>query len=492
MKIERVVSPGGIEAWLVESHANPLIAMRFAFRGGASQDDPGKEGLAYFISAMMDEGAGDLDAVAFQEREQGLAMRMDFDASRDVMLGNVQTLTANQDAVFDLVRLALTKPRFDKDAVERVRAQILAGLKFDENDPETVASLAWDRLAFPSHPYGRPVKGTTASIASISPDDLRSYSDRVFARDKLVISVVGDIDADRAWRARSTTSSALCPPKPCSRPWPTPTLRLGPSQQIIEMDVPQSVAQFGHRGIARKDDDFIPAYVLNYIIGGGGFSSRLMEEVREKRGLAYSVHSNLFPFQHGAVFVGNVATKNEAVGQSLAVIEDELRRLAEQGPTAEELESAKSYLTGAYALRFESSSSIANQLLWIQIEDLGIDYVNHRNELIEAVSLDDIKRVAKRLFEADRLITTIVGKPVATIDAGSSRASEASCRCRNPFRLPRSEHRRSWPAASLARRQSCHAGAAPCRLARGLRQIARCLCCACPNGATTSLPPARR
>jgi len=413
MKIERVISPGGIEAWLVESHANPLIAMRFALRGGASQDDPDKEGLAYFISAMMDEGAGDLDAVAFQEREQGLAMRMDFDASRDVMLGNVQTLTANQDAVFDLVRLALTKPRFDKDAVERVRAQILAGLKFDENDPETVASLAWDKLAFPSHPYGRPVKGTTASIASISPADLRSYSDRVFARDKLVISVVGDIDAAALGRALDHMFGDL-PANAVLAPVADANPPLGPSQQIIEMDVPQSVAQFGHRGIARKDDDFIPAYVLNYIIGGGGFSSRLMEEVREKRGLAYSVHSNLFPFQHGAVFVGNVATKNEAVGQSLEVIESELRRLAEEGPTAEELASAKSYLTGAYALRFESSSSIANQLLWIQIEDLGIDYVNHRNELIEAVSLEDIKRVAKRLFEADRLITTIVGKPVAT------------------------------------------------------------------------------
>jgi zinc protease len=412
MKIERVTSPGGIEAWLVESHANPLIAMRFAFRGGASQDDPGKEGLAYFISAMMDEGAGDLDAVAFQEREQGLAMRMDFDASRDVMLGNVQTLTASKDEVFDLVRLALTTPRFDKDAVERVRAQILAGLKFDENDPETVASLAWDRLAFPSHPYGRPVKGSTASIASVSPDDLRGYSDRVFARDKLVISVVGDIDPASLGRALDRMFGEL-PANAVLAPVADANPPLGPSQEIIEMDVPQSVAQFGHRGIARKDDDFIPAYVLNYIIGGGGFSSRLMEEVREKRGLAYSVHSNLFPFQHGAVFVGNVATKNEAVGQSLAVIESELRRLAEQGPTAQELKSAKSYLTGAYALRFESSSSIANQLLWIQIEDLGIDYVNRRNALIEAVSLEDIKRVAKRLFEADRLITTIVGKPVA-------------------------------------------------------------------------------
>ncbi|MFZ0397188.1 MAG: pitrilysin family protein, partial [Methyloceanibacter sp.] len=187
---------------------------------------------------------------------------------------------------------------------------------------------------------------------------------------------------------------------------------LGPAREIIEMNVPQSVAQFGHRAFSRKDDDFMAAYILNYIIGGGGFSSRLMEEVREKRGLAYSVHSNLFPYQHGAVFVGNVATQNERVGQSLEVIESELRRLAEEGPSAEELAGAKSYLTGAYALRFESSSSIANQLLWIQIEDLGIDYIDRRNDLIEQVSLDDIRRVAKRLIEADRLITTIVGKPV--------------------------------------------------------------------------------
>jgi zinc protease len=418
MKIERVTSPGGIEAWLVESHANPLIAMRFAFRGGASQDEDGKEGLAYFVSAMMDEGAGDLNSIAFQERQQELAMRMDFDTGRDVMLGNLQTLTANKDQVFDLLRLAMTKPRFDADAVERVRAQILAGLKFDENDPETVASLAWDRLAFHDHPYGRPIKGTMASIAAITPDDLRDYVKRVFARDKLVISVVGDIHAKTLGTALDhifgnlPEHSALQPVADASPP-------LGPTREVIEMDVPQSVAQFGHRGIARKDKDFIPAYMLNYIIGGGGFSSRLMEEVREKRGLAYSVYSNLYPYQHGAVFVGSVATKNEAVGQSLHVIESELKRLAEQGPTADELANAKSYLTGAYALRFESSSSIANQLLAIQIEDLGIDYVNKRNVLIEAVSLDDIKRVAKRLIEADRLITTIVGKPVAAKTVGA-------------------------------------------------------------------------
>jgi zinc protease len=411
MEIKRIKSPGGIEAWLVESHDNPLIAMRFAFRGGAAQDPVGKDGVAYFVSGMMDEGAGDLDSVHFQDRLQSFAMRMDFDASRDVMLGNIQMLTANRDESFDLLRLALTSPRFDTDAVERVRAQIIAGLKFDENDPEEVASLAWDRLAFGDHPYGRPIKGTMASIEAISADELKDYVRRVFARDKLLVTVVGDIDAEALGKKLDEVfgalplNSALAPVSEASPP-------LGPTREIILMDVPQSVAQFGHRGFSRKDDDFMAAYLLNYIIGGGGFSSRLMEEVREKRGLAYSVHSNLFPYQHGAVFVGNVATKNEAVAQSLDVIEAELRRLAAEGPSPDELANAKSYLTGAYALRFESSSGIANQLLWIRIEDLGIDYVDKRNEMIDKVSLGDIKRVAKRLIEADRLITTIVGKPV--------------------------------------------------------------------------------
>ena len=411
MAIQEVTSPGGIKAWLVESHANPLVAMRFAFRGGASQDPKDKEGVAYFVTAMMDEGAGDLDATAFQERQQELAMRLDFDAGRDVMLGNLQTLTANKDEVFDLARLAMAEPRFDDVAFERVREQILAGHKFDENDPATVAAHAWDRTAFKDHPYGRPIKGTKDSIAAISPDDLRGYVRRVFARDQLVITVVGDINAEELGKALDEVFGDL-PERSELVTVAQAEPPLGPKLEIIAMEVPQSVAQFGHRGIARQDDDFIAAYVLNYIIGGGGFSSRLMEEVREKRGLAYSVYSNLYPYRNGAVFVGNVATKNEAVAQSLTVIQDELGRLAEEGPSAEELKNAKSYLTGAYALRFESSTSIANQLLWIQIEELGHDYVDRRNALIEAVTLDDVKRVAKRLLAADQLITTIVGKPV--------------------------------------------------------------------------------
>ena len=410
MNIQEVTSPGGIKAWLVESHVNPLIAIRFAFFGGAAQDAPGKDGQAYFVTSMMDEGAGELDATAFQERAQSLAMRLDFDASRDVMLGSLQTLTENKDEVFELARLAMTEPRFDESAMARVKAQILAGLKYDENDPATVASIAWDRAAFRDHPYGRPVKGTRASIGDMTTDDLHDYVRRVFARDKLVVSAVGDITPEELGKALDTLFGGL-PEKSDLRDVAEAKPPLGPAREVIQMDVPQSVAQFGFRGIPRNDDDFIPAYILNYIIGGGGFSSRLMEEVREKRGLAYSVTSNLFPYRHGSVFVGNVATKNEAVGQSLQVIQSELEDVAENGLTEDQLDAAKSYLTGAYALRFESSTSIANQLLWIQIEDLGIDYVAKRNALIEAVTLDDIKRVAGRLLAPDQLITTIVGQP---------------------------------------------------------------------------------
>lgn len=410
MQIQRVVSPGGIEAWLVESRQVPMIAMQFAFAGGSVQDPKDKEGVAYFLSGMLDEGAGDLDSAAFQEQLEESAAKLDFDAHRDVFTGSIETLTSNADAAFNLLRLALTEPRFDSDALERVRRQILTSLRFDMNDPEKVANTEWYRLAFPNHPYGRPIKGTPGSVAAIARDDLVDFTRRVFARDTLKVAVVGDIDAARLGRLLDEVFGAL-PPTSDLIPIPEADPPLGPRRKVIDMQVPQSVAQFGHRGLKRKDPDFIASYVLNYILGGGGFASRLMEEVREKRGLAYSVYTYLYPFKHGAVYVGNVATENKSVGRSLDVIESELKRMAEQGPTAEELEGAKQYLTGSYALRFDTSNKIASQLLWTQIEELGIDYIDNRNSLIEAVTLEDVKRVAKRLLDADALIVTIVGQP---------------------------------------------------------------------------------
>lgn len=410
MNVQKVVSPGGIEAWLVESRQVPLVTMRFAFSGGAAQDPEGKEGLAHFVSGMLDEGAGDLDSTAFQELQEELAVRMEFDAGRDVFTGAFQTLTRNRDKAFELLRLALTEPRFDQDALERIKGQILTGLKFDDNDPRKVASREWFSLAFAGHPYARPTKGVASTVAGITAEDLREYVRRVFARDTLKVAVVGDIDAETLGQVLDKVFGDLGE-KSDLAPVPEVKPAKGPLRKVVEMNVPQSVVQFGHQGIKRKDEDFVASYVLNYILGGGGFNSRLMEEVREKRGLAYSVYSYLSPYRYAAVYVGSVATENKSVGRSIEVIQAELKRMAEKGPTEEELKNAKQYLTGSYALRFDTSSKIANQLLWVQIEDLGIDYTDKRNSLIEAVTLEDVRRVAQRLLQADALIVTIVGKP---------------------------------------------------------------------------------
>ncbi len=410
MQIQQVTSPGGIKAWLVESSQVPLIAMRFSFIGGAAQDPDGKEGLANFVSGMLDEGAGELNSVDFQERQEELAVRLSFETGRDMFTGSFQTLTRNSGEAAELLRLALTRPRFDADAVDRIKKQILTGLKFDENNPRSVASRAWFKLAFKDHPYARPVKGTVETVKSIGREDLREFAKNVFTRDTLKVSVVGDINAETLGPMLDKVFGNL-PAATGLKPIAEATPPAGPQRMVIEMDVPQSVAVFGHAGFKRKDDDFVTSYVLNYILGGGGFNSRLTEEVREKRGLAYSIYSYLAPFKRAAIYAGNVATENKSMARSLKVIQGELKRMADNGPTAEELKNAKQYLTGSYALRFDTSSKIASQLLWIQIEDLGLDYIDTRNGKIEAVTLKDIRRVAKRLLKSDGLIVTIVGKP---------------------------------------------------------------------------------
>jgi zinc protease len=409
MNILEVTSPGGIKAWLVEEHSVPLVAIRFAFEGGTAQDPDGKPGVANFLTAMLDEGAGDLKSEQFQERMEELAMRMSFSEGRDTFYGSFQTLSEYRDQSIELLRLAVTQPRFDEVALERIRKQLLAGLAFAAKNPNRVAGRLWAETAFPGHPYGRPSNGTPESIVAITADDLRAYTKNVFARENLHVAVVGDITAAELGKVLDRVFGDL-PQNAMLKAVPEAEMAAG-TVKLNPMPVPQSVAVFGLPGLKRDDPDFVPAYVMNHILGGGGFSSKLMEEVREKRGLAYSVYSYMQPFDRAAILAGQVATKNEALGQSLDVIREEIRQIAEKGVTQEDLDNAQSYLTGSYALRFDTSSKIASQLLAIQIEDLGIDYVNRRNDLIRAVTLDDVKRVGQRLLKPERLIVAIAGQP---------------------------------------------------------------------------------
>lgn len=410
VEVQRVVSPGGIEAWLVEDHTNPIISLDLAFRGGAALDPVGKDGLANLVSGLIDEGAGDLDSRAFQSKLQDLSIRLSFDAGMDAVTGELMTLTENRDVAFDLLRLALTEPRFDPEPVERIRSQVQAILANDSEDPRDIAGRVFRRLLFPDHPYGREARGRPATVAAITVEDLRRFVERRFARDVLVIGVVGDVTPEELATLLDSTFLAL---PETAAPFEVPDVEPAAAGEtvVVEKDVPQSIVVFGHQGIARDDPDFYAAYTVNYILGGGGFASRLYEEVREKRGLAYSVYSYLNTMEHAELVAGGVGTQNERVGESLELIRAEWRRMAEDGPTEKELNDAKTYLTGSFPLRFSSSGRISNMLVGMQLEELGIDYLDRRNDLVEAVTLEDARRVARRLYDPKKLTVVVVGRP---------------------------------------------------------------------------------
>jgi len=410
IEVQRVISPGGIEAWLVEDHTNPIISLDLTFRGGAALDPAGKEGLANLASSLIDEGAGELDSQAFQGRMAELSISLSFSAGRDTFGGEMMTLTENRDAAFELLRLALTEARFDEEPVGRIRSQIMAGLARDSQSPRSIVGRTMSKVMFPEHPYGRPVKGTPTTLPAITVADLRRFVAERFARDTLFVGVVGDIGAEEL--ARRLDQVFLGLPAMAA---PAEIADTMPDAQggvvVVDRDMPQSIVAFGHAGIARDDPDFYIAYVVNYILGGGSFASRLYDEVREKRGLAYSIYAYLNPLQHAALVMGGVATQNARVAESLDLIRAEWRRMAESGPSETELHNAKTYLTGSYPLRFSSSGRISGMLTGMQVQGLGIDYMERRNGFIEAVTLEDARRVAAYLYDADKLTVVVIGRP---------------------------------------------------------------------------------
>jgi zinc protease len=415
--IERVVTPAGIEVWLVRDSTVPLIAIDFAFRGGGTQDPQGKSGTANMTVDLLDEGAGDIDAKSFHERLEGKAIEFNFNAGRDSVRGTLRTLKENQDEAFELLRLALTAPRFDAPAVERIRAQIVSQLQRRSTNPNDISSLRWWATAFPNHPYGESVNGTLESVAKINVDDMRSYLRRVFARDTLKIGVVGDIDAGTLSRLIDRTFGSL-PAKGDLAPVADVEPQGIGQQTDVNLDVPQTVITFGGRGLRRSDPDFMAAYLVNHVLGGGSFSSRLYREVREKRGLAYGVYDSLIWLNHSAVLLGSTATRADATRETLGVIGSEVALMAKEGPTEKEIQEAKTYLKGSFALNLDTSTKIASQLVTMQLDGLGIDYIDRRSGLIDAVTLADTKRVAHSLLTPG-LLVTVVGRPQVATTRGS-------------------------------------------------------------------------
>jgi len=409
-RVQSIRTSSGIEIWHVEDYTVPVVSVEFAFLGGATQDPAGRTGLANLLAGLMDEGAGSLTSQDFQEQLEEKAIELSFDAGRDRLDGSLRTLSENIASAFDLLGLALKAPRFDQDAIDRVRAQIVSGLKRDESDPAARARDALAALAYPGHAYGLPADGRIAELAAITRDEIVAQHARLFARDNLRIVAVGAISADELAKSVEAAFGGL-PQSPSLVIVPDMAPEGLGRREVIDIDVPQSTLYLALPGIARKDPLHMSASVLNHILGGGSFTSRLWTEVREKRGLAYSVWSMLSSRPHSAMFLAGTATSNERVAESLDLILAEIARIASDGASAEELDKAKRYLTGSYALRFDTSRKIAHQLLEIAIEELGIDYIDRRNAEVAAVTLETMKAAGTRLFADARPLIVVAGRP---------------------------------------------------------------------------------
>lgn len=408
--VERIVTPAGIEVWRVHSDVVPLVALSFIFEGGAAQDGLDRPGVAQMVAQLLDEGAGPYDSDAFQERLAERAIELSFSVGQDSLGGGLRVLTRHLDEAAALTRLALMEPRFDVDAIERVRAQTIAGIRHQMKDPGVLATRRFFAEGFPGHIYSAPNGGTVESVGAIGREDLLRMRDRLIARSGLRVAVVGALDRDAVVRLVDGVFGDL-PEQGGATPAPLASLAGIGTRSIVDLDVPQSVIRFGMNGISWRDPDFTAAFVLNHILGGGAFTSRLFQEVREKRGLAYSVGTSLASFRGAAMTMGYTATKNERVGEALEVIGSQIAALKAQGPTPDELAKAKAYLTGSYALGFDTSTKIAQQLAQIAFEGLGVDYIARRNAMVAAVEAEDVARAAERMLGDGRMLVVIAGRP---------------------------------------------------------------------------------
>jgi len=414
--VKTVQSPTGVETWLAEEHALPMIAVNVALPAGSSYDPSDKPGLASLMSSLLDEGAGDLPSDAFKQALENRAIRLTAEADRDFVVVTLTTLSDNADEAFRLLALALAHPRFDQEAVERMRVAQLASLKQEDERATQVASKSWFATYFGTHPYAHSVSGTPAGVAAVKIDDIKDFAASHLVRDRVKVAVSGDItDA----QLRKYLQQVFVPLPTKSVPQvQKPGADAGrPGSHTIVRNEAAPVAVFGFVGPMRLDPDFIPSFVTNYIFGGGGFSARLMDEVRDKRGLTYGISTQQADFRSASLILGSVQSDKAKIMTALDVTKSEMARFAKDGATAKELADAKTYLTGSFPLGLDSNAKIARTLNQFQRSGLGADYVEKRNAMIQAVTLAKVNEMAKKYYDPAKLVVVIAGTPAAAAPA---------------------------------------------------------------------------
>jgi zinc protease len=412
-QIQRVVSPGGIEAWLLEDHRVPIMSLDLSFKGGAALDPKGKEGLATLTASMLDEGAGNLNSTAFQKELADKSIGFSFGADLDSVTGQVKTLTQYRDRAFEMLGIALEKPRLDAEPLERMRNEMVTSIATNMGSPNYIARRKLTETLFAGHPYARPPSGTVASVRGITVGDIHGFIKERFGRDEMLITAAGDITPAELSALLDKTFASL-PAK--AAPFAIPEAK--PSDAgttvTIQRAIPQTVISIGAPGMKRDDPDWYTGQVINYVLGGGGFQSRLMDAVRgagTKKGLSYGVSSAFAPYKYGGVVLAGGSTRNATAAETLSVVKAVFDKMHSDGITDAEMKDAKTYLTGSFPLSLTSTDRLAALLMQLRVNDLGIDYLDRRDALINGVTAEDAKRVAARLLDPAKLTVVMVGQP---------------------------------------------------------------------------------
>ncbi|HEU4838752.1 MAG TPA: pitrilysin family protein [Micavibrio sp.] len=411
LPIKDITTPGGISVWLVEDHSLPIVSMNFLFLdSGTALDPQDKQGLARMLSNTMDEGAGELDSQAFQKMLSDHSITLAFSASRDGFGGQLKSLTRNSALAFGLLERAMNAPRFDEEAVARMKAGNLSRIKSSLSEPDWMAARLINDKAYPGHPYGKNSGGTISGIEKITPQDLRDFKEKYLTRDRLLVAAVGDIDPETLGPAIDKAFGKL-PAKGPAVDITDVSIANGGKIYLYGQPIPQTMVEIMLPAVDSKDPDYYAQQVMNYIYGGAGFGSRLMEEAREKGGLTYGIYSGVVDYRHNDALTISTSTKNGSAKQMLDIVSAQMLRLRNEPVAAKELKDAKSYLIGSIPLHLTSSDQIAGMMMSLRTRGLPIDYLDRLEDKINAITPADIQRVANRILKPEGMVTVLVGKP---------------------------------------------------------------------------------
>jgi len=405
---QRTVLPNGLVLLTSEQRALPMVALELVIDAGSRHESAQQAGLANLTARLLTYGTKHRNALQISESLDFLGASLATGASENLASISLTVLKKDLAAGLALLGEILTGATFPQDEVDRQKQAVIAALKAQEEDPGAVAGRAFAAALFPKSPYGRPVEGTEASVKNLQAQRLREFFSRYYRPNRSIMAVVGDVNEREISQALNQALRGWSKGLPSTPP--TVPAAIGAPQTIrIVKDLTQANIILGHAGVPRGHPDYYAIQVLNYILAGGGFSSRAMESIRNERGLVYSVYSYFSADQSHGSFQFVMQTKNESAGEAIRLAVDEMRKLRAEPVGEQELEDAKNYLIGSYPLRFDTNRRVAGFLTQVEVFGLGLDFADRYGELIGRVSRADVQRVAKEFLHPDQLISVIVG-----------------------------------------------------------------------------------